>query len=481
MADKIKVFANKEFTNTDIGADGSIELITNDANTQAVITDFEVEEKTKKNSLEYYVANGDFAILSRLNTASGSEKVDANGTLKLVTDLDIASNNVILDYTEPVDSTIVKNTFVGSLISSTTSVDYATRAQDTITYKYLNDVKDSLYKDVSIGYKDLSELKQKYPYTVTPVNNNFSALNLVTYSTQTMSNPAWFYIHNGHAFYFSWDGNSTTQLYTAEVTATNVGTWNAVDTNSYSFKVLDIDSNKVYYENDNVLYSYNLTSRATPDSLGALGAPSNSSSYTCACVCNDVFFYTLSSGYENFIRYRNLTTGENGQINVSSNFNLSSRSSIAVAYNESEDKWYIDVGYGNERYIYTTTGAMSGTKSANSIGNQFMLPFTLDQDQGIIQGDKEGRMLYKCQSSSGVSAGWAIVKWDNNKATLVGNSGYSFSVDYQTPVAMDRFFSYMTTYEVSPASQNVVLDINEDTRPFNVKLKISGVETKEEL
>lgn len=481
MAEKLKVFVNKTFTNQDINPDGTITLIQNDATTQAVVKSFEVEDRSLDNKLKYRVENDGFIIAEDLAGMEGSEIVDKGKLLRLNTDA-LFNNNLFLDYTEPSEELVFPagNTVT---ISSLTSAILSETSGATINCAYINDIGDALYLPVSSDYKDFSTLKAKYPYVVSPVVHSFGTTT--NYTTPIMYSPAWFRIVGNNAYHFNWDGNSTAQLLKAPISGGVVGAWANVHAGSYAFKAVDVENNIVYWVDSTALYKYDLATQVQSTVGGISGVPAAVSSFSTATFCNGVFFYIVSSSYQGAIYYWNSATNQSGTINVNTAFALSSYSRIAVAYNQLEDKWYIDVGYSTTSYIYTITGSITGTKTATYIGNQALLPFTLNSAQGIVVGDKNGRMLYKCTASTGgVQAGWAVVKWEGNKAILVENTAATFTVLYQNPMYIGSGLSRtttITTYEVTPAAQTVRLDINEDTIPFSAKLKISGVEITEEI
>ena len=483
MAEQLKVFANKEFTNADIRADGTIHLITNLDSEQAVVKSIEVDDNTLNNSLKYRIENDGFTITEDLVNMEGYEIVDKGKALVLDTDVDY-ENNVILDYdySEATKQTVYNEQYY--VINSTTNVrSYS--AEATAICKSINHPLDSLYLPYSAAYKNYLLLKSKYPYSASPVSSEatITTTTAAAYTVPTMSQPVWFRVVGNKAYYFQWDGNSTTVLYKAVVTGTTVDSWSVVNTASYAFKTLDVENNAVYWVEGATLYKYDLVTQ-TQTTIGTTEAPGISTNST-ATFSNGVFFYVVSSSYTTKVYYYNTTTKSFGNINLSETMPISNYTSIAVAYNGTEDKWYINIGYSTSRLVYTTTGAMTGTKTATKIGTQALLPFTLDGAQGIVMGDKTGHMLYKCTNATGgVVGGWASVKWANNTATLVRNIAATFSVGYQNPMNIIAFWPdtiTTTTYEVTPAAQTVVLDINEDTIPFSAKLKISGVAITEEI
>ena len=484
MAEQLKVFANKEFTNADIRADGTIHLITNLDSEQAVVKSIEVDDNTLNNSLKYRIENDGFTITEDLVNMEGYEIVDKGKALVLNTDVDY-ENNVILnyDYSEATKQTI-SNAQLYNVIDSTTNVRRFSVGA-TATCKLINGTLDSLYLPYSAVYKNYLLLKSKYPYSVSPVSTEATATATATatYTVPTMTQPVWFRVVGNKAYYFYWDGDSNTVLYKAEVTGTTVGSWSVVNNTSYAFKTLDVENNVVYWVDGTTLFRYDLVTQ-TQTTIGNTVAPAGVSTYSTATFSNGVFFYVVSAGHTSKVYYYNTATNSFGVINFSEAFPISTYASIAVAYNGTEDKWYIDIGYSTARSVYTTTGAMTGTKTATKIGTQALLPFTLNSAQGIVMGDKTGHILYKCTNATGdVVGGWASVKWANNTATLVRNIAATFSVNYQNPMDIIAFLHSftITTYEVTPAAQTVVLDINEDTIPFSAKLKISGVAITEEI
>lgn len=480
MAEKLKVFVNKIFTNQDINPDGTIALFGNDTTTQAVVKNFEVDGVLLKNGLQYYVQNDGFRILTDLESAEGSEIIDTGKALRLKTDLDF-TDNVLLDY-KHVISSFSTNTSVGffnstaSVITKTISGTYNAAGFYPVTTNNL-----TLYKPVNRAYKSIEELKSKYPYTVsttTTTTCNVSAVSTsTTYTVPNMNTPAWFYSTGTNAYYFYWSGDSNTELFKATITNGIVGSWTSAGSTSYAVKALDIEGKSVYWNNGSTLYKYNMVTGSESTVTSALVNTSNSR-YQTATFSNGVYFYIPSNSYSTQCYYYNTNTNTAGVINFGATNNFNSYMSIAVAYNSTEDKWYIDVGYATSRKIFTTTGAMTGTKTATLIGTEALLPFTLYTNQGLVQGDKYGRMLYKCTASGGLVQGFVAVKWANNTATVIGNAGDTFSVNYWSPIDINTVATevYVPAVTVSPSSQTVVLDINDDTVPISIPVKVSGVE-----
>jgi hypothetical protein len=433
-----KVFFNGALTSTDLTGLDTWTLFTNDAKTTAVIEAVQVDGTIGPFNADGATVAGNFindsVVIGATSNLEGSEITAPSTTLtvKLSVPLELTDFNY---YEQGGKDTI---------INSVTSIYYATKSDLTITspsYYAINQTEEQLivkYFDALYdGVKTETSGEQTVP---------------------TMNEPRWYYATDNDAYYFYSDGNSTTQLYHASVGAGVVGSWSQINTNSYSYKALDIEKKKVFYTHSNNIYEWDLVTNIETEIMttGAASASTN----TTAGAANGVFFYIPSTGFTTSLHYYDTNTSEHGTISVPTNFGLGTDPHCGVCYNPDENKFYVSVGFNAASYIYAIDWT---TKVAVYLGtDNEIYPDALTSTYAML-GNDQGEMFIHSNS-----ANLQIIKFANNVATVQEEiASINGQANPNSNGAWYREF-------VVTAPQTVTLALED--YDVNFKCKVSGTE-----
>jgi len=221
MGDKLKVFTDGVLTGADATGD-LIPLVTTGATDQAVIKDIQFSEVTHVDSS---IVLGAATLATSLTNMTGSEIVDNNETMHLKLPESVEGVNYL-----PYD--------ILTCIQTTSSIRkkgpfFKVNAQDT----------DSLI------------------YTASTSRTSPDIDELIT--VPSLSNSAiWFFKNTNYAYYFYYDGNSSTYLYRAPVTSGVVGTWGQMHTTGYNYACYNPLTQEIYVHEGSGLYKFDALTNA---------------------------------------------------------------------------------------------------------------------------------------------------------------------------------------------------------------------------
>lgn len=448
MADQVKVFKSGTVTAADLTNNNELVLLQTDATTKAVVKDVLVtsaapllSDGTTSATVELY---NDTIKLEDFSTVTGSEVIDTNSKLYYkITPTPTVSGD--LGYSTAGTTT--------SLINTTTNV-------------YFTKVSPSVLKgEVTSNYpltSDTNLIVNNFDPSFTAFTTTGSDSNIVN----SMNTPVFYFssLDGNTAYYYYWDGNSTTALFKA--TATNgiaTGSWAyARSAESYAGWTIDLKNN-VLVSSPNTFVRMIDPETGTETSKSMSSWPASSSYHVCAA-CNGYLFSTRSSSYTTqlYLTPIDTTTTVGRTISLPSAYTISSFTSFAACYNPSEDKYYLLIGTApSNMRLYTATGTQVSSTSnftAVYVGETQALgtfSFTMDSNRFIV-GDSEGH-FYLMGGGSNYK-----VYMNNNTATNVKNFN-------KTSVARSGW------YEKQPASTSTTAAALDDL-VIDITCKVSGVE-----
>ena len=319
MAEKLKEFANVLLTPTDF-VDNEYTIFANDATTQAVVKDMNVGIKAPALNSGVSVMNGTSKIASGGNS-TGFEFVAENKSLKIKLDPPMSGGTSVV-YRFPIHHLNLKYK-----IADWTVLDGASHPIKGVT------------AGVVIGDES---------------------------TMPTMSEPRWLYFNKAgtYAFYFQYDGNSTTNLYYASMSGTDVGSWTTWKSSSYRYCALDVKNERVFiHKTSSSVEILQLSALATTTvsafNQGTTASTTTPTTYAHSSFVNGVFFSQPSSGYSDRVIYWDQSKGESATIY--GNFYASSSGCLSVSYNPEEKRWYfLTKATANTKLNYIDGETLSG-------------------------------------------------------------------------------------------------------------------------
>lgn len=351
MADNLKVFTNRVLTGNDATGD-LIPIVSTESDTQAVITDVQFGDITsdavKKSTLVLGVAT----IATALTNMKGTQSMDNSEVLNIK----LPSSVDGVKYT---DNLVVPAFSAGGTQVSTSGIASS-----------------------NTGYETTSEFLAKNPTVGLPAKS--------VKQTTPSASFSWIVLTPPNAYYFTYDGNSTTQLYRASYDGVNFGSFGAVETSSYAYKCFNPVNKKIYWSHSGLLHELdcitNLPRTVTTDM-------DSTSTYSRSAVCGDYFFCNPASN-ASVLNIVKISTGEKLPNPTISNLNIAGgNASFAVV---KTDTHYI---------LYTS---LSGVVRGHSVpiadleaGGQ--VTFTqepndrsfLHSSNGPMAGDDKGNLYYR--------------------------------------------------------------------------------------
>ena len=415
MAEQLKEFANVALTGASFDSSGEYTVLTNNSTTQAVIKDINAGVTGVLAKTNVAVKQGISTVASGGNS-TGFELVPVSGVLKVKLD--------------PIPN-------AGT--SSTVEV-FTVRGSTTQNRDVFQGGTDPTYA-----------LKSTSSHIVTP--------SATATSTGTMSGqPVWYYKNNANTYvwFHKYDGNSTTQLYRADVSGSGTGSFSSIESTSYSYAAIDPVQGYAYKQMGTYeVKRFNLETGAnntyTNAFQGVTGA-AQKSSYNRAAAVKGLFFCQPNSGFTDRIQYFNPATGATGRINGS--FLCGSNGSLGVTFNPTENRWYILTKSGtNSTLSYVSGATLSGNYTATLVGTGKV---SIHSSCFFIGGTETGLF------------GWT----DQTGKTLIGKPTAT-GVTVQTQFAFD-YSVYVNSGPVLKAgASNTVPAVDMD---IGLNLKVSGVE-----
>lgn len=446
MAERLKEFYSGTLTAADIVNGNEWVIIANGATSQAVVKDVVVNVNKVPLLFDGSAAgvslkNNGYKI-GRNVTMTGYEIVDTNAVLKF--ELETAPT-ATLTY-EKADSSVLG--YYG--VVGTTTIEKVTGGLSNLTHT--NPPYSVALTDLALIQKYFDAAETTYPLS----------LSYPQHTVPYMNSPNWVYMTATHAYYFYYDGNSTTLIYRADVTGGVVGAWTNIQGSGHSYPAIDHEGQKIYWVTSTTLYEYDMVTLATTN-LGATGRGATSS-YTSAGFCNGAFFWFSSNSDSTSLHFwrRDLNTFGTLILNVTMGF--SSYMSVGVAYNPDEDRYYFDLGYSTNRRVYYISGNFAHNWTAYHIGyaSNIYSSNGIHGSHSVVQGDRYGRMFI----IDTTNAKKVYKMTGGSTATLTHSLGYFTSSIYRN-------------WFMSLPGDTPTATTNGSDYAIEMECKVSGVEITE--
>ena len=363
MAEKLKTFVDTTWTLSDVDTStNKLTMFTNDATTQAVVKDVQVNVSKK---IKGTINTGNCVVSDEIITLSGSAIVDKNEGMSIEI---------------PVPFGIIINRSVYDIY--TVNLHYATSTTNFTTVK--NGIRVVTTPQITtIDGTNLSESEIASTYSsVLNVDKFPNAAALLTEiktskNIATMSQPAFVYRHSDtRMYYFSYDGNSTTHLYYS----TNEGaSWVALETSSYVYKCV-AQNGRISWANGTAYGFVNPGETAVGGTVQLSGRASISvatSSYTHASECNGWHFWCPSNGATTTLYGYNKDMNIAVKITLNTAMQVSTSGGLCVSYNATEGKYFIMSWQSSTRYLHrintdidslVADGTGTGTSLSTNLG-----------------------------------------------------------------------------------------------------------------
>jgi hypothetical protein len=417
MGDKLKVFKDAVLTGADATGD-LISLVTTGATDQAIVKDIQFGEVSHGDTSNIVI--GDLLLASRLENMTGSEIMDNNEVLSI-------------KLPENVDSLKYLDTLVYPDISvSTTSAKIGKTGKIITNSINSNNFTTSVESDGTGG---------DTPYAPLAVT--------------TMSTPKWLLVKENYAYYFRYDGNSTTHLYRASIIDGVIGSWVAVDQSSYAYKVYEPVANKVYWSHSGVFYQHDCATNITTNKN--VSGIVNPSTYTKAGVLGDYFFLMPSNGNSSFHILHIPTLKILSYTGISEI--ATSTGAIAAVKTKTHYLIYVSENSVTTMYSKTISDFEKGTGAFTS--TVFSSTNSKYGDNSTFSGDSQGRLWYL-----DVNRKPCYAQVSESDTGLIANVIDDTAVTSGVGLLPGTF-----------TEGNPVLPANLD---INIKCRVSGIEVTEE-
>ena len=339
MAEKLKTFVDTTWTLSDVDTStNKLTMFTNDANTQAVVKDVQVNVSKK---IKGTMNIGNCVVSDELTTLSGSAIVDKN-------------EGMSIEIPVPFGVTITRSAYD----MYTANLHYATSTTNFTTVE--NGIRVvTLPQTTTIDGTNLSESEIAYTYkSVLNIDKFPNAVALPTVANKksksiaTMSTPAFVYRHSDNRmYYFYYDSDSTTQL----LYSTNEGaSWIALDTSSYAYKCV-AQNGRLSWVSGTAYGFVNPGEIAVSGTVQLSGRASISvatSSYTHASECNGWHFWCPNNSYTTTLYGYHKDKNIAVNITLTGVMQLSSAGGLCVSYNATEGKYFIMSWNAAVRYLH---------------------------------------------------------------------------------------------------------------------------------
>lgn len=454
MADQVKVFKSGELAASDLTNSNEYVLVQTNSTTKAVVKDIVVDATVAPTLSDSSAAGvalySDSVNLGGYATLTGSEIIDVNSKLyyKLTPTPTLGAGNFSYTTDGTTLNFIASTTVVGAL---TTTPSFNNSATSNYTFK---------------SNKELITSKFDSSFT------DFATTGTTAGSVSSMTQPWFYYSGPGrtYAWYFKYDGNSSTWLYYATCNADGVATsgWSTRYTNAYSNAAIDLKGKTISSYNGSTLRTWDTDTAGEIINKSVNSVFGGVSSYSCSAACNQMFFCYTQIGADG-IRYTTTNTASTTAAKLSfpsgGTPNYDSHMTFGACYNPSEDKYYFLMGGNNTNMkVYTMAGA---TVSAISAGTLTYLGlattvFGFPVEGSQITGDHFGNMFAYSEGKR------YILSFANNTATRTEQT--TTGGIYQT--AANKYSGWLLDL---PTFTNTSAASLEDIQA-SVKCKVSGVE-----
>ena len=364
MAEKLKTFVDTTWTLSDVDTStNKLMMFTNDANTQAVVKDVQVNVSKK---IKGTMNIGNCVVSDEITTLSGSAIVDKN-------------EGMSIEIPVPFGITITRSAYdmyTANLHYATSTTNFTTVENGirVVTLPQITTIDGTNLSESEIAstYKSVLNI-DKFPNAVALP----TVANKKSKSIATMSTPAFVYRHSDNRmYYFYYDGDSTTQL----LYSTNEGaSWIALDTSSYAYKCV-AQNGRLSWVSGTAYGFVNPGEIAVSGTVQLSGRASISvatSSYTHASECNGWHFWCPNSSYTTTLYGYHKDKNIAVNITLNSAMQLSSAGGLCVSYNATEGKYFIMSWNAAVRYLHrintdidalVADGTGTGTSLTTSLG-----------------------------------------------------------------------------------------------------------------
>ena len=327
MAEKLKTFVDTTWTLSDVDTStNKLTMFTNDANTQAVVKDVQVNVSKK---IKGTMNIGNCVVSDEITTLSGSAIVDKNEgmSIEIPVPFDITITRSAYDMyianlhyaTSTTNFTTVENGIRVVTLPQTTTIDGTILSESEIAYTYKSVLNIDKFPNAGALPTELKTLK----------------------NIATMSQPAFVYRHsNTRMYYFYYDSNSTTQL----LYSTNEGaSWVALETSSYAYKCIN-QNGRISWVSGTAYGFVNPGEMAVSGTVqlsGRAGINTTTSTYTHASECNGWHFCCPNNSYTTTLYGYHKDKNIAVNITLTGAMNVSSGGGLCVSYNATEGKYFI--------------------------------------------------------------------------------------------------------------------------------------------
>ena len=342
MAEKLKTFVDTTWTLSDVDTStNKLMMFTNDANTQAVVKDVQVNVSKK---IKGTMNIGNCVVSDEIITLSGSAIVDKNEGMSIeipvpfgitITRSAYDMHTANLQYaTSTTNFTTVENGITLVKVPQTTTITGTNLSESEIASTYSSVLNiDKFPNAVSTAAVLPTEIK-------------------TSKSIATMTTPAFVYRHSGtRMYYFYYDGNSITQL----LYSTNEGvSWTALDASSYSYKCVN-QNGRISWVSGTAYGFVNPGATTVSGTVQLSGRASISvatSSYTRASECNGWHFWCPNNSYTTTLYGYHKDKNIAVNITLNSAMNVSSAGGLCVSYNATEGKYFIMSWDSSSRHLH---------------------------------------------------------------------------------------------------------------------------------
>ncbi len=338
MAEKLKTFVDTTWTLSDVDtATNKLTMFTNDANTQAVVKDVQVNVSKK---IKGTINTGNCVVSDEIVTLSGSAIVDKN-------------EGMSIEIPVPFGITITRSAYN----MDTTNLHYATSTTNCTTVeKGITLVKVPQTTTITGTSLSESEIVSTYRYVLN-IDTFPNAVELLTVANKksksiaTMNAPAFVYRHSGNRmYYFYYDSNSITQL----LYSTNEGaSWVALESSNYAYRCIN-QNGRISWVAGTVYGFVNpgeIAVGGTVQLSGRAGIASTGT-YTHASECNGWHFWCPNNSYPTSLYGYHKDKNRAVNITLNSAMLLGGNGGLCVSYNATEGKYFLMSWDSSSRYLH---------------------------------------------------------------------------------------------------------------------------------
>ena len=338
MAEKLKTFVDTTWTLSDVDTStNKLTMFTNDATTQAVVKDVQVNVSKK---IKGTINTGNCVVSDEIITLSGSAIVDKNEgmSIEIPVPFGIIINRSAYDMR-------TVNLHYATSTTNFTTVENGIRVVTTPQITTIDGTNLS-ESEIASTYSSVLNV-DKFPNAAALLTEIKTSKNIAT-----MSQPAFVYRHSDNRmYYFYYDSNSTTHLYYS----TNEGaSWVALETSSYAYKCV-AQNGRISWVSGTAYGFVNPGETAVGGTVQLSGRASISvatTSYTHASECNGWHFWCPSNGATTTLYGYNKDKNIAVNITLNTAMQVSSSGGLCVSYNATEGKYFIMSWQSSTRYLH---------------------------------------------------------------------------------------------------------------------------------